>query len=372
MDIVAFFKQINPIKDWMEMEAASAYQKVPDSWWVMMTDIKGSTKAIADGRYKDVNTLGVCAIISVQNKLKSDQFPFIFGGDGATILVSDDCKNQALEALSYTRKMAKEQFGLTLRVFSIQVSELKKRNRSIDVAVLENQDKQKVFLFRGGGISLAEGLMKNQPELELPANYPAIGSHEGLECRWNPIPSNRGSVVSFIINPTDNSSAIEGLLSEFQQILRVAQPVQAATLPIQWPPKHLRSEAQAKGKGFFFRVFVSLYILLLFPLIKMGKKSKGSAVDLYLHQLQNNTDFVKRDDSLKLVLDLTASEKATMLARLEQLSRSGQIVFGYHESTEALMTCMVRSSSNHFHFVDGSDGGYTRASVMIKNSKKSS
>lgn len=371
MNIAAFFQQLNPIRDWMEMEAASAYQEIPDDWWILMTDIKGSTQAIGEGRYKDVNTLGVCAIISVQNSIHSDQFPFIFGGDGATLLVSDESQQKALKALSFTRKIAQEQFGFSLRIFSIQLKELKKLGRSIEVAVLENIEKQKVFLFKGGGITLAEKLMKSRPELELSLDYPSEGSHDGLECRWNPIPSNRGSVLSLIINPNDHSATIEALLKEFQSILRVAQPVQAATIPLSWPPKHVKSEALAKGRGFFFQLLISLYVLLLLPLIKMGRKSKGSAVDLYLHQLQNNTDFVKKDDSLKLVLDVTPDEKARIIHRLNELNSIGKITYGYHESREALMTCMVRSSSNHFHFVDGSDGGYTKASVMLKNNKKS-
>lgn len=356
----------------MEMEAASAYQEVPDNWWVLMTDLKGSTKAISDGRYKDVNTLGVCAIISVQNSINSDQFPFIFGGDGATLLISDDALEKALKALSFTRQIARDQFGFTLRIFSIQVKELKTLGRSIEVAVLENLEKQKVFLFKGGGLSLAENLMKSRPELELPQEFPVEGSHDGLECRWNPIPSNRGSVLSLIINPLDQSNTIESILNEFQSVLRVAQPVQAATIPLSWPPRHIKSEALAKKRGWFFQILISFYILLLVPIIKMGRKTKGSAVDLYLHQLQNNTDFIKRDDSLKLVLDVTQEEKNRLLTRLNELSSQGHISFGYHESSEALMTCMVRSSSNHFHFVDGSNGGYTQASVMLKNNKKSS
>ena len=372
MEIEAFFNQIKPINDWIDIEAHDAYQEVPDDWWILMTDIKGSTSAIHSGRYKEVNTLGVCAIISVQNVLKTDLFPFIFGGDGATLLVSDSKKEQALQALSYTRQVAKDQFGFELRVFSIQVSELKKKMKSIQVAVLENKDKQRVFLFKGGGITLAESLMKKDSSFELPTNYPQQGSHEGLECRWNPVPSNRGSIISFIINPLSENNLIENLLVDFQHILKSAQPIKASSIPVSWPPRHLPSEAKAKGKGFFFKLKILLYILLLFPLIKLGRNSKGSAVDIYLHQLQDNTDFVKRDDSLRLVVDLTAAEKDKILKKLNDLQDQGQISFGYHESPKALMTCMVRSASNHFHFVDGSDGGYTRAAIMLKNSKKTS
>jgi hypothetical protein len=43
------------------------YTDLPEGWLVVATDIQGSTKAIDEGRYRGVNTLGATAIISAIN-----------------------------------------------------------------------------------------------------------------------------------------------------------------------------------------------------------------------------------------------------------------------------------------------------------------
>jgi hypothetical protein len=45
------------------------------------------TKAIAEGRYKAVNMAGAAVIAAVTNALEGREFPFVFGGDGASFAV---------------------------------------------------------------------------------------------------------------------------------------------------------------------------------------------------------------------------------------------------------------------------------------------
>ena len=125
MDIETFFSNLSPLSDWMEIGSPTAYKDIPDGWWVLMTDIKGSTKAVQEGKYKQINMLGVFAIISFKNVLKTERFPYIFGGDGATILLPENLKDKALEALSFNRKVAQEKFGFDLRVFSISLNRIR-------------------------------------------------------------------------------------------------------------------------------------------------------------------------------------------------------------------------------------------------------
>lgn len=369
MNIEDFFSNLSPLSDWMEIGSPNAYKDIPDGWWVLMTDIKGSTKAVQDGKYKQINMLGVCAIISVQNALKTERFPFIFGGDGATLLLPENLKDRALEALSFTRKIAREEFNFDLRVFSISLKQIRNAGLTVSVARLENKNGQNTYLFRGGGITHAEDLMKKDKSFELPQNYPSIGGREGLECRWNPIPAQRGSVLSLIIKPLDENNSIEAMLFNLQDILVTGKPVQAATIPVTWPPKDLLHELKAKNKSLFSYAKVLLYTFLLWPLILLGRKNEKSLASAYLRDLEANTDFLKRDDSLRLVIDVSEEEKGKILKWLEDFKKRGLIEYGYHESPEALMTCLVRSPKNHFHFIDGSDGGYIKAAEMLKKSK---
>jgi len=63
------------------------YHDVPDDWLVVVSDIKGSTKAIESGRYKEINILGGSSIIAVLNCIKNVEIPFVFGGDGESFVI---------------------------------------------------------------------------------------------------------------------------------------------------------------------------------------------------------------------------------------------------------------------------------------------
>src|SRR5580704_9879384 len=64
------------------------YSPLPDDWSIGVADIVESTKAIADKRYKAVNMAGASVIAAVANALEGREFPFAFGGDGASFAVS--------------------------------------------------------------------------------------------------------------------------------------------------------------------------------------------------------------------------------------------------------------------------------------------
>ncbi len=55
---------------------------------VGVADVVQSTKAIAENRYKAVNMAGAAVIVSITNALDGRDFPFVFGGDGASFAVA--------------------------------------------------------------------------------------------------------------------------------------------------------------------------------------------------------------------------------------------------------------------------------------------
>src|SRR5258707_654531 len=63
------------------------FTKVPDSWSVLIFDIVGSAKAIAAGAYKQVNMVGAMCVASAIRYFNRNDIPFVFGGDGATLLI---------------------------------------------------------------------------------------------------------------------------------------------------------------------------------------------------------------------------------------------------------------------------------------------
>ena len=51
---------------------------------------------------------------------------------------------------------------------------------------------------------------------------------------------------------------------------------------------------------------------------------------------------------------------------LDDLQQRGDILYGWHDSDRALMTCFVRSLTQHAHFIDAGDGGYAKAAAQLK------
>jgi hypothetical protein len=98
-----------------------------------------------------------------------------------------------------------------------------------------------------------------------------------------------------------------------------------------------------------------------------GKKAGGFDPTSYMSELEQNTDFRKFDELLRMVVDLTAEELAAVEAYLEGERRRQAIAYGLHRASAALMTCLVRSySGDHVHFIDGADGGYALAAKQLK------
>ena len=96
------------------------FYKVPANWFVLITDVKGSTSAVQQGLHETVNLVATGSIVAVLNiSFKANiTIPFFFGGDGATFIVPPAVKDAALHALQLHSRQTQEQFNIILRVGS--------------------------------------------------------------------------------------------------------------------------------------------------------------------------------------------------------------------------------------------------------------
>ena len=71
-----------------------------------------------------------------------------------------------------------------------------------------------------------------------------------------------------------------------------------------------------------------------------------------------------------MALDVSDQQAALITAYLDGEQEAGHLIYGTHLADSALMTCLVLSleQSEHVHFIDGSDGGFTRAAQQFKSS----
>ena len=136
------------------------YSPLPDDWSIGVADIVESTKAIAEARYKAVNMAGASVIAAVTNALEGREFPFVFGGDGASFAVSPDDLERAREALAATAIWVEESLNLVMRVALVPVAAVRAQGLDVRVARFGPSPNLSYAMFSGGGLGWAEAAMK--------------------------------------------------------------------------------------------------------------------------------------------------------------------------------------------------------------------
>ncbi len=121
-DTDSFYATVPVQRGFRSLMDPAQYTPLPDDWMVGIADVVQSTKAIAEKRYKAVNMAGAAVIAAVTNALGGREFPFVFGGDGASFAVSPRDAATAREALAATAAWADGELGLTLRVALVPVA----------------------------------------------------------------------------------------------------------------------------------------------------------------------------------------------------------------------------------------------------------
>ena len=167
------------------------YRAAPDDWSLAVTDIVDSTRAIADGRHKTVNFVAAMAIAAAKNLCAPEPIPFLFGGDGAVLMVPPQHVQAARQALARVRGAAAREHGLRLRVGLASVRDLRRFGAELRVARYEPTPGNSFGVFSGGGVGVLEDAIRGRawPELGALAAVPEILDDgapvdlSGLSCR---------------------------------------------------------------------------------------------------------------------------------------------------------------------------------------------
>ena len=134
MTNINFYHDLPALESFAEAIETARHAQVPGDWWIVVADVMDSTKAIAAGAYKKVNTVGVACIAAVVNVDRSIEMPFVFGGDGATFAVPDTLRERVIPALREAQRLARQSFDLLLRVGVVRVSSLLDNGLSVRLA----------------------------------------------------------------------------------------------------------------------------------------------------------------------------------------------------------------------------------------------
>src|SRR5258708_8718998 len=203
-----FYGSIQVFRGFSSLMDPALYSPLPDDWSIGVADIVESTKAIAEARYKAVNMAGAAVIAAVTNALDGREFPFVFGGDGASFAVSPEDLEAAREALAATATWVKEDLNLAMRVALVPVAAIRAQRLDVRVARFGPSPNLSYAMFSGGGLGWAEAAMKRGEFAVVaapPGTQPALS---GRSCRFEEIPSARGLILSVLVVPAPGADPL--------------------------------------------------------------------------------------------------------------------------------------------------------------------
>ncbi|WP_457302306.1 DUF3095 domain-containing protein, partial [Phyllobacterium sp. P5_D12] len=371
-----FFDSLSVFEAFEDVADMRNYRPLPDDWCLALADIVQSTRAIEQGRYKAVNMAGASVISALLNALCNHSYPFVFGGDGALVALPASAVDQAKPALAAVQAWVLDVLQLHLRAAIVPMTDI--RSAGLDVRVARHKVSRDVAyaMFAGGGASWAESQMKAGNYKVDPAQTGTMPDLHGLSCRWDPIETRNGEIVSIIAVPgrTGPSELFQSVVSDLITIAsqqdRASHPIPSEGPPIHFTTQGIATEArarQSKGWGLRHRIAILGEICMAITLDRMGLKVGAFDPKKYKREVARNSDFRKFEDGLKMTIDIDADQLSRIETLLENAADAGTCKFGLHRQQSALMTCFVPTplAPGHMHFIDGAAGGYAVAASKL-------
>jgi len=368
-----FYAALPVVADFARALAPDAYRPLPEDWRIGFADVKGSTEAVAQGRYKAVNMIGAGVVAAVSNALQRRPFPFVFGGDGASFAVSAPDAPAAEAALRAMATFSREEFGFELRIAMAEVAAFRAAGHDVRVARYGPSPHCAYAMFAGGGLHWLDGEAKAGRfalEAAPPGTRPDLTD---LSCRWGVTPARHGLILSLIVAPLGDDQRFAPFLAELVGDLLALEeggrPVTFDTLIGGPAGKAIALESKVYAAGGASPVAARVKAAAIFGLgfVFKALKLKAGGFDMAQYQadLIDNADFRKFEDGLKATLDCTPAFADALEARL---AATPFVEWGMARQAGAQITCYSPFSfeRGHLHFVDGAGGGYTMAARDLK------
>lgn len=373
---ISWYDDVEIFQEFAHVVDPSIYRPLPDDWRVGISDVVRSRDAVGAGRYRAVNMAGASVISAVTNALGGKAFPFVFAGDGAHFAIPPDDTDTACEAMTKSANWARRELDLDLRVGMASVGKIREAGFDVTVARYAASSHADYAMFSGGGLEWAEEQVKAGHFKLDPGPADAMPDLTGLSCQWGAIASQNGVVLSIIVKPANTApaSSFAALSSDILSILEESDrlnPVPPEGPKITWPADRLGLQARTTGVGegpaFLNMLRTMIKAAIAWILFRTGLHIGSFDPDNYRRQMTLNTDYRKYDDGLIMTVDCTEETVQKIESRLEEARRKGVADYGLHRQKTAVMTCVAPSilRDDHLHFLDGGDGGYTRAAQQM-------
>ena len=262
-------------------------------------------------------------------------------------------------------------FKLDLRVGFVSIAEIYDRGLTINISKLKTSELFAIPVLLGNGLTYAEKKIKGSDYLfNLNSTLEEVDLN-GMQCRWDRIkpPADNQEVVCLIVLARDGvkqSSAFKKVMDHVDAIFGIFQerkPITIGKLKLKATLARIGLEMRASMGGFNLFYLISNWLKTLFGYLYF----KTRTGKIYLYNLVELSDTLVIDGKINTVISGTTQQREQLVDVLTKLEKEGEILFGLYVSTESVMSCYVRNlNDRHVHFVDGSEGGYTKAAGIIK------
>lgn len=352
------------------------FAKIPDDWYVVLTDIKDSTSSIKSGKHEAINLIATGSIIAVLNIAHKAKLtiPFFFGGDGATMIIPSQILDDCLNALKEHQRNSFKNFDLFLRVGNMPVAEVYKQGYKLTIAKTKINEHLSIPIILGGGLHYVEEVIKGTSNTydssEVIKNTLNL---TGMECRWDKIkpPEELHEILCLLVNACDRDNqalVYKKVLDKIEQIYgshKKRSPISIAGLKLNAAIERINSEMKVKHGSSNFKFMLKRTFSTAVGKFYLRFNKEGQE---YLNTLIELTDTLVLDGRINTVISGAAKQHDELQDFLKEMEIEGEINFGTHRSKESIMSCYVRDRKDqHIHFVDGGDGGYTKAAGVMKN-----
>jgi hypothetical protein len=263
-----------------------------------------------------------------------------------------------------------------LRIGVIPVQKVYDEQQKILIAKVQVSNDYAQATVKGGGLEYADKLLKSYDETyaikeEIEANFSA--DFDGLECRWEAIPSPKDETLPILIKCFDEGYYTT-VLNQLDTILgknSSRNPILEKNLSLSQYSTDLSTEASVYTNNIILK---NLYILKYKFINILGKilmQFNISSWGEYKSNVVASCDTEKFDDMIKMVVSSNYEQTKQLESYLESEFQSGNLYYGVHKTDAALMTCLVfQRHGKHIHFVDGTNGGYAMAAKHMKEQIK--
>lgn len=379
MSDISFYKALitnsMPIKDLLKRK--ECFIVVPDDWCIVVVDVEQLKKEVSKDSHNDVNLVTTGSIITVLNTIKSIdkqiQIPYFFRGSSATFILPKTILVSVMSALETYKSHVLKNLDIILEYGSIAVSELYEMKATIKIAKLRLNGFLVIPVILGNGLKVAERLIRSRfkDRNDLLESEPLIDL-QGMECRWDEIEPNleEKKVICLLVvcnKEREQAEIFTKILSEIDYIfgdLNARTPITTAKLKLDNSFKKMRKEMYARlGKSdrwYFVQNWLITYFgSFYFKFFKGGKA--------YLYRVTQLSDTMVLDGSINTIFSGTERDINKLKLFLDTLEADGDIFYGMHATHASIMSCYIEDrEENHIHFVDGTEGGYQRATIQLR------